>query len=127
MSRKKENSKQTEFITPRQEIRENKRITAKELLGGGVLSREVVIRQIPFVLFVFALILFYIANQYLGDKVMTDVVSLEKRLKELRTESVSTAFELMEKSKQTQVIHLVKQKGIRLEEAKSPPYIIEID
>ncbi|MCD6346839.1 MAG: hypothetical protein J7L96_05395 [Bacteroidales bacterium] len=127
MSRRRDNRKQPEFISPRQEIRETKRITAKELLGGGVLSREVVIRQIPFVLFLFALILFYIANQYRGDKIMNDVISLEKRMKELRTESVSTAFELMEKSKQTQVIKLIKDKGLLLEEAVVPPYKIRIN
>ena len=127
MSRRRDKRKQPEFISPRQEIRETKRVTAKELLGGGVLSREVVIRQIPFVLFLFALMLFYIANQYRGDRIMNDVISLEKRLKELRTESVSTAFELMEKSKQTQVIKLIKDKGLLLEEAVVPPYKIEIN
>ena len=91
------------------------------------MSRDVVIRQIPFVLFLFMLILIYIANQYRGDSVMKDVITLEKRLKELRTESVSTAFELMEKSKQTQVIQMIEEAGLPLEEAVVAPYIIEID
>ncbi len=125
--KKQNKGKQPEFISPRQEIRETRRITAKELLGGGVLSRDVVIRQIPFVLFLFMLILIYIANQYRGDSVMKDVITVEKRLKELRTESVSTAFELMEKSKQTQVIQMIEEAGLPLEEAVVAPYIIEID
>ncbi len=124
MKKKRNKNPQPEFISARQELRENKRITAKELLGGGVFSREAVLKQIPYVLFLFALILFYIANQYRGDKVMKQVVSLEDRVKELRTESVSVAFELMEKSKQTQVIKLIKKQGLTLEEAKTPPYKI---
>ena len=124
MKRKKKEQK--EFINPRQEIRESKRITVKELLGGGVLSREVVIRQIPYVLFLFALLLFYIANQYRGDKVMTEIIKVEKRVKELRTESVSTAFELMEKSKQTRVIKLIEEKGLELQEAMDPPITIVV-
>lgn len=122
MKRKKKEQK--EFINPRQEIRESKRITVKELLGGDVLSREIVIRQIPYVLFLFALLLFYIANQYRGDKVMTEIISVEKRVKELRTESVLTAFELMEKSKQTRVIKLIEEKGLALQEAMDPPITI---
>ncbi len=123
---KRNKKEQKEFISPRQEIRESRKITAKELLGGGVLSREVVIRQIPFVLFLFAILLLYIANQYRGDKVMKEIIEVEKRLKELRTESVSTAFELMEKSKQTRVIKLVEEKGLDLQEAMDPPVTIEV-
>lgn len=123
---KRNKKEQKEFINPRQEIKESKRITVKELLGGGVLSREVVIRQIPYVLFLFALLLFYIANQYRGDKVMSEIVAVEKRVKELRTESVSTAFELMEKSKQTRVIQLIEERGLGLKEAMDPPITIEV-
>jgi hypothetical protein len=122
---KKREHTSTEFIPPKQEVREAKKLNLKDLIGGNVLSREIVIRQIPFVLFLFAMLLFYIANQYRGDKVMKEIVDTEKRLKELRTESVSTAFELMEKSKQTEVIRLIRDNGLALEEAMEPPITIE--
>jgi cell division protein FtsL len=122
---KKKEHTSTEFIPPKQEVREAKRLNMKDLIGGNVLSREIVIRQIPFALFLFVMLLFYIANQYRGDKVMKEIVDTEKRLKELRTESVSTAFELMEKSKQTEVIRLIKENGLPLEEAMEPPITIE--
>ncbi len=122
---KKREHTSTEFIPPKQEVREAKKLNLKDLIGGNVLSREIVIRQIPFVLFLFAMLLFYIANQYRGDKVMKEIVDTEKRLKELRTESVSTAFELMEKSKQSEVIRLIRDNGLALEEAMEPPITIE--
>jgi len=122
---KKKEAVKKEFIPPKQEIREIKKVNLKELIGGGVLSREIVIRQIPFVLFLFAILLFYIANQYQGDKVMKEIVDVEKRLKDLRTESVSTAFQLMEKSKQSEVVRMIREKGLSLEEAMEPPATIE--
>jgi hypothetical protein len=122
--RKKE-KESTEFIPPKQEVREARKVNLKDLLGGSVLSREIVIRQIPFVLFLFAILLFYIGNQYRGDKVMKDIVDVEKRLKDLRTGAVSTAFELMEKSKQSEVIRIVREQGLPLEEAMIPPTTIE--
>lgn len=126
--RKKEKKEKnsTEFISPRQEVRESKRIGVKDLLGGGVLSKEIVTRQIPFVFFLFALILLYIGNQYRGDKIMKEIVDVEKRVKDLRSESVSVAFELMEKSRQTEVIRQTKERGLTLEEAMDPPTTIEI-
>jgi len=58
---------------------------------------------------------------------MKNVLAVEARLKVLRTESISTTFERMEMSKQSEVIKMVKDKGIALKEAVLPPYTIEIE
>ncbi len=116
----------TEFVSPRQELKETKRLTAKDLLGGGVLSRDVVVKQIPFILFLFALLVFYIGNQYQGAKVMKEVMRIEERLKILRTESISTTFEKMEMSKQSEVVKLLEEMNMPLKEAVLPPYKIEL-
>jgi len=124
---KRKNKDRKEFVSPRQEIRESKRLTAKDLLGGGILSREGVIRQVPFLLFLFVLLIFYIGNQYQGARVMKKVMAVEARLKVLRTESISTTFERMEMSKQSEVKRMVEEKGLALKEAVLPPYTIEIE
>ena len=123
---KRKTKERKEFVSPHQEMKEAKRLTAKDLLGGGVLSREGVIRQVPFLLFLFVLLIFYIGNQYQGARVMKNVLAVEARLKVLRTESISTTFERMEMSKQSEVIKMVKEKGLPLNEAVLPPYSIEM-
>lgn len=121
---KKENK---EFVNPRQELKESRRLTAKDLLGGGVLSREEVVSQIPFLLFLFVLLIFYISNQYQGARVMKNLMEVESRLKILKTESISVTFEKMELSKQSEVIKLIEKKGLPLKEAVLPSYKIEIE
>lgn len=121
---KKENK---EFVNPRQELKESRRLTAKDLLGGGVLSREEVVSQIPFLLFLFVLLIFYISNQYQGARVMKNLMEVESRLKILKTESISVTFEKMEMSKQSEVIKLIEKKGLPLKEAVLPSYKIEIE
>lgn len=116
-----------EFIPAKQEIRETSRFTFKELLGGNVFSREVVTRQIPFILYVTAALMLYIFNQYRGENVMRRIVSLEKIIREMRSESVSTAFDLQELSKQSEVIRMVGEQGLPLQEAMTPPYKIVLD
>ncbi|TSA39163.1 MAG: hypothetical protein D4R64_00475 [Porphyromonadaceae bacterium] len=113
-----------EFIPTRQEIKESSKFSIKDLLGGNVLSKEVVIRQIPFLLFVTIAILLYIFNQYRGENVMRQIMSLEKRVREMRAESVSAAFDLQELSKQSEVTRMVTEQGLPLLEAKTPPYKI---
>ncbi len=120
MFRKRKNISK-EFIPPRQEIRETSRLTAKDLIGGSIFSREIVIRQIPLFLFIAIMLIAYIGNQYRGEKIMKEVMALEKRVKELKAESATVTFELQKISTQSKVIQLVNDNGLLLEEAKEPP------
>ena len=116
-----------EFIPTRQEIRESSKFSVKDLLGGTVLSKEVVTRQIPFMLFVSTAILLYIFNQYQVENVMRQIMTLEKRVHEMRAESVSATFDLQEMSRQSEVAIMVLEQGLPLLEAKTPPYKIVIN
>ena len=123
-NRKKKTSK--EFIPTGQEIRETSKLTAKDLLGGKVLSRDSVVRQIPFLLFVTVLLLFYIANIYRGEKIMSQIIQLEKEVRELRAEYSSTVFDRQKLSTQTEISKMITTLGLPLEEAKVPPVKIVI-
>ncbi len=125
--RNKKTKTNQEFIPVRQEIKESSKFSVKDLLGGNVLSKEVVTRQIPFLLFITTAILLYIFNQYRGENIMRQIMTLEKRVREMRSESVSTAFELQEISRQSEVTHMIIQQGLPLQEAKTPPYKIVIE
>ena len=46
-------------------------------------------------------------------------------MKNLRSESITTAAELMRISRQSEVVNLVKERGMELEESTTPPKIIE--
>jgi hypothetical protein len=69
----------------------------------------------------------YIANRYNAEKVMRQTVVLQNELKEMRSESITTASELMFISKQSEVSKLVKIKGLDLYESVEPPKKIIVD
>ena len=125
--RNKKKKTNQEFIPARQEIKESSKFSVKDLLGGNVLSKEVVTRQIPFLLFITLAILLYIFNQYRGENIMRQIMALEKRVREMRSESVSTAFELQEISRQSEVTRMITEKELLLKEAKTPPYKIVME
>lgn len=127
MSKKNKRIARKEFVSPRQELKESKRVTAKDLLGGQLLSRDSVIKQIPFALFLFAMLLFYIANQYRGQRIMKEIIALEREVKGLSAEAITTTFKLQEMSKQSAVIKMIKENEMELEEALIPPYKIVIE
>ena len=95
-------------------------ISVKSLLEGSLLAEKVK-HNIWFVLFVASLGICYIANGYATERLHREKIVLEKEVKDLRFESITTAADLMFIRKQSEVIKRIKQEGLSLEESKEPP------
>jgi hypothetical protein len=116
----------TEFIDQKTEQKEIRRTSLREILDGSVLTREKVVRQLPFVLFITFLLILYIGNRYQNEKVIRDTLVLQSQLKELRVESITLASELENLSRQSQVAKLVEQRKLGLVASQEPPVIITV-
>ena len=119
--------KSIEFIDEQKEQTESKRKSVRGLIDGSLLTREVVIKQLPYIIFLTLLALIYIGNRYHAEKVVRKTVELQNEVRELRSEAITTSAELMFISKQSEVSKLVKRKNLELEELEKPPKIIEIN
>ncbi len=117
----KHNNDNIEFIDEQQERKELKFGAVKDLLDGSVLTKDIVVKQIPFIIFLTILAFFYIGNRYHAEKVVRESIILQKDLKELRAESITIASELMFISKQSEVSKLVKKRNLNLKESVVPP------
>ena len=69
----------------------------------------------------------YISIHFYAEKVLRETQKIEKELHEMRAESITRASDLMTKSKQSEVLNLVKQYNLGLEEAVTPPQQIIVD
>jgi hypothetical protein len=120
--------KNIEFIDESQERRELKRAgTLKGLLAGSLLTKEKVVRQLPFILFLTGLAFIYIGNRYHAEKLVRENSRLQDEVRELRARALSTSAELMHLSKQSEVLHLLKEKNMGLRESVTPPRKIVIE
>lgn len=108
-SKKKQQNEEPEFSTS----------SIKDILDGKK-TREWVVRNLGFIIYITILIFFYIGNRYSCEKTIRDIVEIEKELKELRFESITTASELMSLSRMSEVSKMVKEKGLELEESREP-------
>lgn len=97
------------------------------VLDGSLLSNEIVGKHYKFILYITFLILLYIYNRYSTENVIRQITKTQKEIKELRSESISIASELMYLSNQTEVSKLLKKNGIKLMEPIEPPRIIMVD
>ena len=94
----------------------------KELLSGTMVSEKIILKNLGYVSLVTFLLVLYIANRFHAEKITRESSRLQREVKDLRAEALSTSADLMSVSKQSEVVRLVKEKGLNLEELKTPPY-----
>lgn len=113
--------KTKDFISPKEELKESVGASVKELLDGRILADKVIRRNIVFILFLTLLGILYIGNGYRTEKLYKKKVAMEREVRDLRFESITTAARLMFISKQSEVKKRVNEEGLELEESKEPP------
>lgn len=91
------------------------------IIDGSVLTKDFVMDQLVFILFLTALAILYIGNRYNAEKIFMQTSKLQKEIKELRSERITTQSELMKISKLSEVAKLVDSKNLGLHELVEPP------
>jgi hypothetical protein len=94
----------------------------KELLSGSMVSEKIILKNLGYVSFVTLLAAIYIGNRFHAEKITRESTRLQREVKDLRSEALSTSADLMYVSRQSEVFRLVKEKGLNLEEMKTPPF-----
>jgi len=107
--------------------KKSKRSIARTFLGvlnGDFLTRENALQRLPYILFLTLLVIGYIGNIHYAESTVRKTDVITKELKELRSEYITTKFELMFKSRQSEIAKSVAHMG--LEEPIIPPKKIAI-
>jgi cell division protein FtsL len=99
----------------------------KELLSGSMITEKIILKNIWYVLLITFLAAIYIGNRFHAEKITRETARLQKEVRELRAESLSTSASLMYLSRQSEVYRLVKERGLNLEELQTPPYKLLVD
>jgi len=99
----------------------------KELLSGSMVSEKIILKNLAYISLIVFLAAVYIGNRFHAEKLTRETSKLSREVKDLRSESLSTSADLMYISKQSEVYSLVKERGLNLEELKTPPYELIVD
>ena len=95
------------------------------VISGSFLSGKKVTKQLPFILSIAFLAMCYIANNYNSQKTAIEINRTLKEIEGLRYEYISTKANLMNISKQSEVIKRLGTSGLK--EATVPPDKIFIE
>ncbi|HSN50591.1 MAG TPA: FtsL-like putative cell division protein, partial [Bacteroidales bacterium] len=93
----------------------------------SMVSEKLILNNLGYITLITFLAAVYIGNRFHAEKITRETSRLQKEVKDLRAESLSTSADLMYISKQSEVYSMVREKGLNLEELKSPPYKLLVD
>ncbi|MDP4184041.1 MAG: FtsL-like putative cell division protein [Bacteroidota bacterium] len=99
----------------------------KAIIGGRVLRNPKVENQYPFIFFVGFLAILLISNRYRSERIIRQMDDSQDTIKDLRSESISIAADLMNLSRPSEVALRVQQNGLKLIDSDKPPGVIVID
>lgn len=94
----------------------------KELLSGTMVSEKIILKNFGYVALITLLLAIYIGNRFHAEKITRESTKLQREVKDLRAEALSTSADLMYVSRQSELFRLIREKGLNLEEMKTPPY-----
>ncbi len=119
-----ENKNNIEFIDPKQEDQEIRVFSIRSLFSGSILIRYGVVKQFPYILFLAGLALIYIGNRFHAERLARKLSKIQIEVKDLYSEQITTASELMNISRPSEVIKLVDRKDIGLSLPEIPPKVL---
>ncbi len=97
----------------------------RSVLDGSILTREVVVRLVPYFLFLTGICIAYIANSYYAEKTIRQTIRIRKEIKEQESEYLSTKSELMMCSRQSELAARLDTTGVK--ESLIPPVKIFVE
>ena len=96
-------------------------ISLRSILDGSILTRDAVVKMLPFGLYLAFLIVDYIGNSYYSEKIIRKTSKVRNELKELEYEYISSKSDLMDISKQSEVAIRLDSLKTGLKESLVPP------
>ncbi len=99
----------------------------KDFINGQILSRGFLWKHFSYIVFLVLLAFIYINNHYSVEKLLKEQIHLTREVRELKYEAITTSSELMQMSRQSEVIRRTKEAGLGLEVLKEPPRVLTIE
>lgn len=102
-------SKATKKLKPKAAIK-----LLHNILDGTILTRERFVKSLPFAIYVVVLMIIYISNIFNTEKKLIEISSINKELKELRFEYITSKVKVMQLKHSSVVAGKLLEKGIKI-------------
>jgi cell division protein FtsL len=104
--------------------KKKKRISFLDLIGGRILKDNFSTKHTKLIFMFVILCLIFIGNILTCNLKVREIALLKKELAEKKMEAVNISVELIKYSQRSQIDERIKQQGLGLESATTPPFIL---
>ena len=101
------------------------KFSIRSILDGKLLAANLIIKQLPFLVFLVFWGIVYIGNRYHAENIARQTESLSLKVKDLRAEALMTSRELMQKTREQEILRMLRERGMDLYEPVRPPVRIK--
>lgn len=103
-------------------------LTLRKILGGDILSAEMVRRQVWLLLLIVLFITAGVAVRYQCQQDLIDIDKLETKLTDVKYRALASSSNLTERCRESHVLQALKNgKDSLLHISSQPPYIVNVD
>ena len=125
--RLKETLQKIKQTASEEDVRPSSQLSLRTILGGDLLTTNIVRSQIWLIVLIVAFAIVYVAFRYQCQQDMITINQLELKLKDAKFKALSSSSTLTEKCRESHVLEILKQnKDSLLHHADQPPYIIQV-
>ena len=115
----------TEAIRGSEDFSDIKSSTLRDILNGNILTKKFLQKQYGLLIMIAALTFLYVDNRFYCETQLAKEIDLKKKILDVKYESLTISAELMEISRQSNVMNKVNESGITLIQSTTPPFVIE--
>lgn len=115
----------TEKIRQSEDLSDIRSSSVRDILNGNILTKKFFRKQYLLIALLVILSVFYIGNRFSSEKQITNVAELKRKIQDAKYESLTISAELMEISRQSNILLLLESKGMSLRPGVTPPIIVE--
>lgn len=110
-----------------EESKRKRKFTLGELLNGQFFESELFLKNRLFMFVIFLMLVATITVRYKTAKVLREVDSMEREVKELRAHSIAVSSEIIKLTRPSEILDRIKKSNLGLEPSKEPPRRIYVD
>jgi cell division protein FtsL len=114
-----------EKIRQSEDLSDLRSSSVRDILNGNILTKKFIRRQYLLIILMVVLSIVYIDNRYSSEKQITGITELKRKIQDAKYESLTISAELMEISRQSNIVLLLQSKGIDLRPGDTPPIVID--
>lgn len=114
-----------EKIRQSEDLSDLRSSSVRDILNGNILTKRFIQRQYLLIILMVVLSIVYIDNRYSSEKQITNITELKRKIQDAKYESLTISAELMEISRQSNILLMLQSKGIDLRPGDTPPIVID--